>query len=82
MTRNFIVGEISPVLTVLLIGVLTVLVLAPFVLGAVLIQERQVGVVVKRFGGGGLAPGCLIALNGAAGYQADTLAPSSSWRTM
>jgi len=43
--------------------------------GAVLISERQVGIVVKRFGGRGLEPGRLIALGGEAGYQADTLAP-------
>ncbi len=59
-------------------GVLAVFVLllfAQFLLGAVLIQERQVGIVVKRFGGGGLGPDRLIALNGESGYQADTLAP-------
>ncbi|HEX4265182.1 MAG TPA: flotillin family protein [Verrucomicrobiae bacterium] len=43
--------------------------------GAALISERQVGIVVKRFGGRGLEPGRLIALAGEAGYQADTLAP-------
>ncbi len=43
--------------------------------GVVLIRERQVGVVVKRFAAKSLAPGQLIALNGEAGYQADTLAP-------
>ncbi len=43
--------------------------------GAVLISERQVGIVVKRWGGRGLEPGHLIALNGEAGYQAETLAP-------
>jgi uncharacterized membrane protein YqiK len=41
----------------------------------VLIRERQVGIVVKRFSGRTLEPGHLIALNGEAGYQADTLAP-------
>ena len=41
----------------------------------VLIRERQVGVVVKRFSSRSLAPGQLIALNDEAGYQADTLAP-------
>ena len=41
----------------------------------VLIRERQVGVVVKRFSSRSLAPGQLIALAGEAGYQADTLAP-------
>jgi len=34
-----------------------------------------VGVVIKRFSGRSLAPGCLIALDGEAGYQADILAP-------
>ena len=41
----------------------------------VLIRERQVGVVVKRFAGNSLPPGRLIALGGEAGFQADTLAP-------
>lgn len=43
--------------------------------GIVLIRERQVGVVIKRFAAKSLAPGQFIALNGEAGYQADTLAP-------
>ena len=43
--------------------------------GMVLIRERQVGVVVKRFSRGSLAPGQLVALADEAGYQADTLAP-------
>jgi uncharacterized membrane protein YqiK len=75
MTKWFIVGEISPVLTVVGIVVLTLLIFVPIALGAVLIRERQVGIVVKRFGGRGLEPGHLIALGGEAGYQADTLAP-------
>ena len=41
----------------------------------VLIRERQVGIVVKRFARRSLAPGRLVALDGEAGYQADTLAP-------
>ena len=44
-------------------------------LGLVLITERQVGIVVKRFGTRSLPPGRLIALADEAGYQADTLAP-------
>ena len=45
--------------------------------GLVVIGERQVGLVVKKFdfGGKSLPPGQLIALNGESGYQADTLAP-------
>jgi uncharacterized membrane protein YqiK len=57
---------------------LVALVLLPTVtLGLVIIGERQVGVVVKKFSIRGLKlpPGQLIALNGEPGYQADTLAP-------
>src|SRR3982751_2845457 len=43
--------------------------------GLVIISERQMGVVVKRFSKKSLPPDRLIALNGEAGYQADTLAP-------
>ncbi len=43
--------------------------------GLVIINERQVGIVVKRFAPKSLSPDRLIALNGEAGYQADTLAP-------
>jgi uncharacterized membrane protein YqiK len=49
--------------------------LAPTLTGAVLIRERQVGVVVKKFGGRSLPPGRLVALQGESGYQADTLPP-------
>jgi uncharacterized membrane protein YqiK len=52
-----------------------VLILAPFLTGAVMIQERQVGIVIKKFGGPRLAPGRIMALNGEAGLQADTLPP-------
>jgi len=41
----------------------------------VLITERQVGIVIKRFAATALPPGRLIALDGEAGYQADVLAP-------
>ncbi|MCC6613101.1 MAG: flotillin family protein [Anaerolineae bacterium] len=63
-----------PVLVVL---VVLVVVLPGLLLGLTIIGERQVGVVVKRFAvsGKSLTPGQLIALNGEAGYQADTLAP-------
>lgn len=43
--------------------------------GMVLIRENEVGIVVKRFASRSLPPGRLIALDGEAGYQADTLAP-------
>jgi uncharacterized membrane protein YqiK len=55
--------------------VVGVLFMLPILLGAVAISERQVGIVVKRYGSRALAPGRLMALGGEAGYQADTLAP-------
>jgi uncharacterized membrane protein YqiK len=48
---------------------------APTLLGTVLIRELRVGIVIKRFSARSLEPGKLIAINGEAGYQADTLAP-------
>lgn len=44
-------------------------------LGLVVIRENRVGVVIKKFAGASLPAGQLIALNGEAGYQADTLPP-------
>jgi len=50
-----------------------------------MISERQVGVVVKKISSKRLPAGRLVALNGEAGYQADTLAPGlhiGYWRWM
>ncbi|MBD2252619.1 SPFH domain-containing protein [Nostoc parmelioides] len=49
--------------------------------GLVVIGEREVGIVVRKFtfSGKGLPAGQLIALNGEAGLQADTLAPGWHW---
>ncbi|MBD2678353.1 MULTISPECIES: SPFH domain-containing protein [Nostoc] len=49
--------------------------------GLVVIDERKVGIVVRKFSfsGRGLPAGSLIALNGEAGLQADTLAPGWHW---
>ncbi len=49
--------------------------------GLVVIGEREVGIVIKKFAfsGQGLPAGRLIALNGEAGLQADTLAPGWHW---
>src|SRR5262249_44749554 len=47
----------------------------PTLVGAVHIGEQQVGVVVKKFARRTLPVGRLIALDGEAGYQAETLAP-------
>lgn len=48
---------------------------APLLLGLVVIRENQVGVVIKKFSNRSLPAGHFIALNGEAGYQADTLPP-------
>ncbi|MEH2169696.1 MAG: flotillin family protein [Nostoc sp.] len=49
--------------------------------GLVVIGEREVGIIVRKFtlSGQGLPAGSLIALNGEAGLQADTLAPGWHW---
>ena len=57
------------------VSALFLLVTAPIWLGVVVIGERQVGVVVKKFSRRTLPVGRLVALDGEAGYQAETLAP-------
>src|SRR3954468_24922462 len=69
-------AEISPMAIAVAVVIMCILLsIGPFVLGTVFIRERQVGIVVKKFGGRSLPPGRLVALAGEAGYQADTLAP-------
>src|SRR5947207_8308714 len=75
MTTVLMLGACSPVLSLIVLALLALLLVGPLVLGAVLIQERQVGIVVKRFGTRALPPGRFVALGGEAGYHADTLAP-------
>src|SRR5436190_8630436 len=75
MTAMVLFGAVSPLLIGALVFSIIALVCVPLMLGAVLIQERQVGIVVKRFGARELPPGRLVALDDEAGYQADTLAP-------
>lgn len=73
---------INPVVLVpiLLVGGLVIFV-PLFFGGLVVIGEREVGIVVRKFtlSGHGLPAGSLIALNGEAGLQADTLAPGWHW---
>jgi uncharacterized membrane protein YqiK len=61
--------------TVLLVELVTLAILSPWLTGSVLIDEHEVGIVIKKFGARKLPPGQLIALNNEAGYQADALAP-------
>ena len=58
-----------------LIELAVLLILSPWLLGMVMIDEKEVGIVIKKFGSTKLPPGQLIALNNEAGYQVDTLAP-------
>src|SRR5216110_3469946 len=75
MTTMFMFFDISVVIAAVVLLLIGLVAMGPLLFGAVLISERQVGIVVKRWGGRGLEPGRLIALNGEAGYQADALAP-------
>jgi uncharacterized membrane protein YqiK len=76
MNTIVILGAWSPLqLTAVGLSVLALFALGPILLGMVFIRERQVGIVVKKFGSKSLPPGRFIALEGEAGYQADTLPP-------
>jgi uncharacterized membrane protein YqiK len=76
MKMLIMLGSLSPSQLVMA-GLLTLVLLSigPLVFGTVFIRERQVGIVIKKFGSHSLPPGRFIALAGEAGYQADTLAP-------
>ncbi|MBW4549858.1 MAG: flotillin family protein [Aphanocapsa sp. GSE-SYN-MK-11-07L] len=59
-------------------GVVLILIFLPnigWVAGLIVIGEREVGVVTKKFSRKSLPAGRLLALSGEAGLQADTLAP-------
>jgi len=73
-------AEIWQFLPLIMVGGLIIFI-PIFCGGLVVISEREVGIVVKKFTitGRGLPPGSLIALHGEAGYQADTLAPGWHW---
>ncbi|WGV26408.1 flotillin family protein [Halotia branconii] len=74
--------QLSPwgVIPIVVVGGLIIFV-PLFFGGLVVIGEREVGIVVRKFtvSGRGLPAGSLIALNGEAGLQADTLAPGWHW---
>jgi uncharacterized membrane protein YqiK len=78
-------GIVLAILMALVVAV-PVLLIVLFASGLItLINERQVGVIVKKISSKRLPPGRLVALNGEAGYQADTLAPGlhiGYWRWM
>jgi uncharacterized membrane protein YqiK len=73
---------ISPLGLIPIVVVGGLVIFVPLFLGGlVVIGEREVGIVVKKFDlkGRGLPAGRLIALNDEAGLQADTLAPGWHW---
>jgi len=76
-TQMDLFGSIVPIV----VGGAIVLCIPLFFGGLVVIGDREVGIVSKKFsfGGKALPPGDLIALNGEAGYQADTLPPGWHW---
>jgi uncharacterized membrane protein YqiK len=78
--RKVVLGDLSGLIILLVIGG-TIVAIPLFFGGLVVIGEREVGIVVKKFtmSGKGLSPDRLIALNGEAGLQADTLAPGWHW---
>ena len=64
---------VTTILFILFFGLVALVIVAlsaRSLLGLVIVSEREVGVVVKKFGPR-LAPGQLIALKGEAGYQAE-----------
>lgn len=68
------------ILLVAIVGVFALAVFALFAksfLGLVVVNEREVGVVIRKFGRA-LPPGKLIATNNEAGFQADTLPPAGT----
>lgn len=68
---------IVPLIMLVVVVVVLIAILPGILVGLVVINERQVGVVVRRFSPNGrsLPSGRLVALNSEPGYQADTLAP-------
>ena len=59
-------------------GVILLMIFLPrigWVAGLIVVGEREVGIVTKKFSSRSLPAGQLVALNGEAGFQADTLSP-------
>jgi len=60
----------------IVVGSLAFIIYAPWIIfGLVIIDETQVGIIIKRFASKNLPSGKIVALKGEAGYQADTLPP-------
>ncbi len=68
-----------------LVAAVALFLFVPLLLGVVVIREREVGIVIKKFSRHSLSSGRQVALSGEAGFQADTLAPGwhfGYWRVM
>lgn len=64
------------IVSIIAVSLVLLLALGSTLMGVIVISERQVGVVVKKWSmGRQLSPARLVALHGEPGYQADTLAP-------
>lgn len=72
-------GNLGGLIIFLVIGGIILLPNIAWLGGLVIIGEKEVGIVVKKFASTSLPAGHLIALNGEAGYQANTLAPGWYW---
>ncbi len=46
-----------------------------WILGLIVVSDREVGIIIKKFSSRSLPPGQIVALDGEAGLQADTLPP-------
>ncbi|HEY5140025.1 MAG TPA: flotillin family protein, partial [Methylococcales bacterium] len=68
-----------PLWLVFLLILIGIVIFAPQVFGLVVIGEREVGIVIKKFAKNSLSSGRLVALEGEAGLQADTLPPGWHW---
>ena len=71
-------GGLMPILLYPLGAAVLILIFIPrtgWIMGLIVIGDREVGIVTKKFSKTSLPPERLIALNGEAGLQADTLPP-------
>jgi uncharacterized membrane protein YqiK len=85
MTSTFVEGAKMDiwigVAVAIVVGLLILVLGSSWIFGLMIIGPKEVGVVTKIFDRSGkrLPQGKLIALNGEAGFQADTLAPGLYW---
>jgi uncharacterized membrane protein YqiK len=80
--KSRIVRSTLPVWIIPAIGVVGILMFFPqisWILGLVVIGDKEVGIVTKKFASKNLPAGRLIALNGESGLQASTLPPGWHW---